>query len=1045
MKLRHLTYHLLILIAAASVSFAQRLQIVTPAQNEVSMMTRQAVIISAAPGTKVVLWMNGTAVDSGTVRPDGVHDFLNIAVEQGPVTFAVVAHGLFPETDTVRMHVAGEPHAIDIVSAANAFVADGRTTSSFEAIVKDKFGVIIPGMYHVTLTSDTAGIVATDVDPNQDGIQVRIDSGKVRFGIQSPSASLVSTIAASWGNVSAAQEIEFTTPIVPLMIVGSADAEGSLLSASGNLTGIKNRSAIDDGFHSEGRLAFYGRGTVMEKYLLTASFDNQRRQKDRLFRDLDPDVLYSIYGDNSRVDYTAQTSNPFFLKLELNRSYLMFGDFNTAFGQNELARYDRTFTGISGHYESRTGKADVFATVTDRKVVQDEIRGQGISGYYFLGVSNVVPGSEKIRIETRDKRHNEVIVNRAEKSRFGDYEIDYVQGTLFFKQPVNSIDQAGNPVYIVVSYESQSGFPTNYVTGVQAEQRILKGWTIGATAVTEERMPTNYTVLGVYTRYSYADRLQTNVEVAHGSDVSNSGAAWKIELGGAPIDRMQVKSYFRKVESGFVNQTAGAGGAAELGSTKYGVGGVYDGLFETKLMADFYSQQQTSGNASVNVHSITGGAERKISSFATIALRAENLRYESARMDTALVDTKQSTLINAKTTVRANDRINLTGEYEQSISSSAKEQITPSSAAIGAEYRVTDDITLSAQQRFYIGSGSSTIFGVGSELGYGTTMTGRYEIGNGINGKRNQASIGLKNTTKLSEEVTANAAFERTRALDRQLAEAKTNDNDALSLGLEYLPKESYKATIKGEYAKNTQAVRKNLSFAGDIRLANDFTVIDKFTYYVEQRIAPQTPSSTFSDGVLSAQQIGTPAGSGTLSKFDNAIGIAYRPTEMDWLNAIGKYEKRIERNGVVMPNTSSSADIVSLHTFIEPVFGLEIGTKYALKYATDEAYGLSASAVTDFYLLRAEYDLRWNSFDVAAEYRILSSRIAGQANSQSAKHGYSAEIGNVVFENLRFAVGYNFVGTEDKDLVGRDYQSAGPFLSVRAKFTEKILNYFHK
>jgi hypothetical protein len=1045
MKLRQLTYCLIGLIVVAQASFAQRLKITSPAQNDVSMMTRQAVIINGKPGTKVVLFVNGTAVDSGAVRPDGIYDFLNIPVEQGPVKFTVVAYDFFEEQANVDLHVSGEPHSIEITTQQQAFVADGRTPAKFTAVVKDRFGVGIPGTYFITLKSDTAALVANDIDPNQDGIQAKIENGIVAFEMIAPPVSVVSTLEASWGSVRTEQQIEYTTPIVPLMIVGSADAQGSMLSASGDLTGLKNKEKIDDGFHSNGRLAFYGRGTVMEKYLLTASYDNERRQRDRLFRDLDPDVLYSIYGDNSIVDYTAQTSNPFFIKLELNRSYMMFGDFNTSFGQNELARYDRTFTGVSGHYETKLDNVDAFATVTDRKVVQDEIRGQGISGYYFLGSSNVVPGSEKVRIETRDKRHNEVILGRADKSRFGDYEIDYVQGTLFFKQPVLSLDQAGNPVYIVISYESQSGFPTNYVTGIQGERKIVDGLTVGVTAVTEERMPTNYTLLGVNSRYAYQDQFQAGIELAHGADVASSGAAWKVELAGSPMERMQLKSYYRTVESGFVNQTVGAGGASEIGSKKYGVSGSYDGLFETKLTSDYYHQEQSGGNAVTTINSINGGAERKITSFASLALRIENLDYQSMRTDTAVTENRNSTMMNAKTTVRATDRINITGEYEQSISNSKQEEVKPSSGAVGIEYRVLDNVTLSAQQRFYIGSGSTTAFGIGSDIGYGTTVTGRYEIGSGINGQRNQASIGLRNTVKLTDELTSNVTFERTRALDRNLAEAQTNDNDAVSVGLEYLPKESYKASVKTELAKNQQSVRRNLTFGGNIAIDNDFTLINKMTYFEEDRVAPQSAARSFSEGAVSSAQPGAALGGGLLKKFDNAIGVAYRPVEFDWLNAIGKFEKRIEFNGVVEPQTSSNVNILSLHTFVEPVIGLEIGTKYAMKFATEEAFGLKASTMTDFYLIRAEYDLRWNNFDVASEYRILNSRIIGQDNSSSIKHGYSVEIGNVVFDNIRLAAGYNFVGTEDRDLVGKDYQSAGPFLSIRAKFTEKVLEYFNR
>jgi len=1009
-------------------------------------MTRQAVIVNGRPNTSVVVYVNGAAVDSGSIRPDGVQDFLNIPVTLGPALFVVKSVDGSGESDSVRIHIAGEPSSIEIESMNEIFIADGRSVNKFRAVAKDMYGVIIPNTYFISLFADsTVTLIANDNDPNQSGIQQGIKDGAVEFEIKSPAASTVATIKASWGKIKTESQIEFNTPIVPLMIVGSANASATSLNTSGDLSQLKNKDKIDAGLNNTGRLAFYGRGTVWDKYLLTASFDNERRQRDRLFSYLDPDVLYSIYGDNSRVDYTAQTSNPFFVKLERNRTYVMFGDFNTRLIQSELARYDRTFTGVSGHYENRGEKVDGFATLTNRKVVQEQIRGQGISGFYFLGSSNVVQGSEKVRIEIRDKRHNEAVLSRVEKVRYGDYEIDYTQGTLFFKQPVPSIDQSGNPTYIIVSYESQGGIAESYVAGVQGEKEIVNGLVLGVTGVTEERIPANYTLYGANARYAYANKFSTSAEFAHGSDVNNGGAAWKVEVGGSPLEKMQLKSYFRKVESGFMNQTAGAGGTGELGSTKYGVGGAYDGLFETKLLADYYRIEQTSGNAIVSVNSISGGAERKILDFASLALRAENLQYESERIDTALTESRQSTLLNAKTTIRATQRLNVTGEYEHSFSDSKNQEVKPSSGAVGVEYRVLENMTLSVLQRFYIDNGSTSVFGIGSDVGYGTTVTGRYEIGNGISGRRNQASIGLKNSTKLTDELTSNIQVERTRALDRRFTEAKTNDNDALSLGFEYLPKKSYKATIKGEIGKSSQALRRNITFRGDMLVANDFTLIDKFTYYEENRTQPQTAGNTFADGTLSSTQAGSAIGSGLIKRFDNAIGLAYRPVEIDWLNAIGKYQKKMDFNGLVAPRASSNVDIVSLHTFVEPSVGLEIGTKYALKYATEEAYGLTASIITDFYLVRAAYDLHWNGFDVAAEYRVLNSRIANQDNSSSIKNGYSAEVGYVVFNNIHISVGYNFVGTEDKDLVGKDYWSAGPFVAFRMKFTEKILDMFNR
>jgi len=113
---------------------------------------------------------------------------------------------------------------------------------------------------------------------------------------------------------------------------------------------------------------------------------------------------------------------------------------------------------------------------------------------------------------------------------------------------------------------------------------------------------------------------------------------------------------------------------------------------------------------------------------------------------------------------------------------------------------------------------------------------------------------------------------------------------------------------------------------------------------------------------------------------------------------------------------------------------------KYALKIANEDAYGLSANTLTDFYLLHAEYDLNWNNLDVAGEYRILNQREANDA-----KIGYSAEVGYVLLKNVHVAVGYNFVGNKDRDLIDYTYWSRGPYVTMGVKFTEKILNMFNQ
>jgi hypothetical protein len=1047
-------YVVLILgITVLAVSLVSAQVVITePKEGTVSVFQNQFVAGQAPAGLPIQLKVNGTPVDSGSVRIDGVFEFLGVPTPEGPITYTITVRMPNGNDVTVnrKIHRIGSPDSIVVNMPENEVGADGRTIMNVTARVVDKWGMKVGDGYFVTVQADSMEMDVQDVDPNTPGIQLRVKNGEVTIPLHAPKEAGSYTLKVSTSNIATSITKEFTTPVEPLMLVGSANGTVSSLHTGGSLSDssfslLQNSNTISDGIHTDGRLAFYGRGSVWSNYLLTASYDNQRTQQDRLFKDLDPDILYSVYGDNSNVDYTAQTNSPLYIKLERNRSFLMFGDFNTALIQNELARYDRSFTGVKAHYETKTDKVDAFGTVTDRKVVQLDIRGEGISGFYFLNNSNVVQGSEKVRIEVRDKLHSEVVLSRTDKTRINDYEIDYVQGTLFFTQPVSSIDNGGNPVYIVVTYEAQSGIADIYVAGAQGVKEIAKGLTVGATAVTEQRDPKNYTLLGFNTGYTIGNSLKVLGEVAHGQDAAQQGAAWDVEVGGSPVEQLSLKSYFRKVEAGFLNPTVGSGGLSDgLGGTsteRYGIGGSLSPFASTKLVSDYYHSIEQASGATVTTNSVSGGIEQTIAKIVNLSLKVENAQYESVSADTLPAEKRQSTLIDAKADVKATSRLTVTGEYVDNISSSSQDAIQPSVGTLGVDYRILDPLTLSLQEKIYQGAGNSSVVGLSSSVGFGTTVTGKYEIGNGISGRRNEASIGLKNTTKITDDLTSELSYERTKELDQNVLETSTPDHNAFSAGLEYLPKASYKVTIKGEIANDGQSNKRNLTFGGDLRLARDFTLLEKLSYYEEVRTQAQDVSNGFAGGTLTADptnQIGTGLSDGILKKFHNTIGIAYRPVSWDWLNAIGKYEQKMDYNGMVSPETYDNASIVSLHTFVEPFRRLELGLKYALKIDDETSYGLNAKTLTDFYLLHAEYDLNWHSFDVAGEYRILSQH---QAND--AKIGYSAEVGYVLLQNVHVAVGYNFIGNKDIDLIDYTYWSKGPYVTMGVKFTEKILNYF--
>ena len=81
-----------------------------------------------------------------------------------------------------------------------------------------------------------------------------------------------------------------------------------------------------------------------------------------------------------------------------------------------------------------------------KNLLAAEFVAPGTSGLYRLSGQHIVINSEKIAIETRDRFHSQEIVDSRVLLRHVDYDIDYTNGTLFFREPIFSRDTDLNPV-----------------------------------------------------------------------------------------------------------------------------------------------------------------------------------------------------------------------------------------------------------------------------------------------------------------------------------------------------------------------------------------------------------------------------------------------------------------------------------------------------------------------------------------------------------------------------------------------------------------------
>ena len=272
-----------------------------------------------------------------------------------------------------------------------------------------------------------------------------------------------------------------------LFYVGVADVTFSENRSNGPVDDLQGDNPLQPwNSRADGRLAFYLNGKISEEWRLTTSADTREgpvnqlfsnfldKSPDSLFRRIDPDYTYPTFGDDSVVDETAPTLGKFYLKATHGDDYGMWGNFKVGYMDNELAHVDRGLYGADAHYGSdattRFGEqraaVDGFAAEPGTAPAYEEFRGTGGSLYY-LHHQDILTGSERVRIEIRDKDSGLVtgVVNLRPVT---DYNIDWIQGRVLLTEPlastaddsqlVRSSGLSGDEAWLVVRYEYAPGF-----------------------------------------------------------------------------------------------------------------------------------------------------------------------------------------------------------------------------------------------------------------------------------------------------------------------------------------------------------------------------------------------------------------------------------------------------------------------------------------------------------------------------------------------------------------------------------------------------------
>ena len=323
----------------------------------------------------------------------------------------------------------------------------------------------------------------------------------------------------------------------------------------GERFGSKNIKVVKpgefDNVYTKGRLAFYVKGKIQGRYLLTASADTGEGRLQDIFKGLDakdprqvlnrinPDDYYPVYGDGSSSVEDAPTRGKFYVRLERGDSRVMWGNFKTRITGTQFLRNERALYGANAVYRSekttefgeRQTELNVYAAQPGTLPQRDVFRGTGGSAY-FLKHQDITSGSETVTVEVRDSATGQILSRRA--LRFGfDYDIDYVQGLIILKSPLASSVGAiglldGGDQYLVTNYEFSpvATDADGYVVGGRAQRWIGDRVRLGVTAAQEKTGPADQKLYGadIMVRHSEKTFVEAEVAQSRGPGFGNSAS-----------------------------------------------------------------------------------------------------------------------------------------------------------------------------------------------------------------------------------------------------------------------------------------------------------------------------------------------------------------------------------------------------------------------------------------------------------------------------------------------------------------------------------------
>jgi hypothetical protein len=1013
------------------------------------------------PDLRVRLFLNGELVpvlnfdgaQKNAAKTTAISRWRGVDLREGPNTFLAELlneRGEVVKSIQQKIHSSGPPVRAELMPTLSTLVADGRTAPVVALKMFDRWGQPVREGMSGKLAVATPHRAKESVErarerklavPNLGATQFVVGKGGIarieleptnttgRFALTIDLADEQREEIEGW--LSPGRR-EFTLVALGTGEIGFGENSGD---------GGTRRAADVDASDQQGRAALFATGTVRGDWQVTAAYDSDAKRTapgERLSRTLDSEEHFALYGDDTEQRYEAPSADGYFLKVQRDRFYALYGDAETALSESELSRYQRVVTGLKSEYYGEQLRFSGFATDTGQSFARDEIRGNGTSGLYRLSQSPVLVGSDRVRIETRDRfRPGRVLESRRLTPQI-DYDLDPFSGTLHFREPVPSRDALLNPVLIVIEYEVD-GAGDALSGGGRLAGRFFKGaLEVGASGIHEGRGDQRGDLVGVDVTYEWDEANTLRAEWAGSDSTTFTGStralAWLVSAEHRS-ETLELDAYAREQEAGF--------GLGQLSAIDQGA---------RRIGADMrwrFREHWSLETSSFHEQNLATSDDRQI---AESLLKWDDAGRRGAHVGARYVhDSAPATGANTGQLLLGGhyqllgDKLTLRTASEVGFGSEGPHGDYTDRVGAGVDYKLTDWLTLFTQHEVTFGDtrrGQDTRVGasvtpweggqVALSLGQGDAPA-QGAIGSapsattsapsalGEYGPRTYANLGIAQHWNLFEHWGFDLSIDRsqtisgggTPAFDPDVPNYSGPANDdytAVSLGVGY---------SRGGSAITARAETRR----GEIEDGWNFML-------GALREHTRTSYSANVEAFRSERSGPTP---GEENAYAARVSLAYRPLDTRWILL---EQLEYEHGLTTTAGSGLRGNRIVNHLKLNYTRDerTQVALQYSAKWVQERIDGTRYDSLGHLFGIEARQDIA-KGWDIALHAR------ARQIESDRATDGHysvGASLGRRLYRNVWASAGYNVIGFEDDEFSQADYTAKGAFLRLRVKVDQE-------